>query len=63
MGNQGLGGSRFRVAGGNREDGKGMRRFGLPLLWVRVPGSAGFSPASRFAALFFSASCSSHLDA
>jgi hypothetical protein len=58
MGNQGLGGGRFRLAG-NWEDGKGMRRFGQPSLCARVPGSVGFSPACRFAASFFSVS---HLD-
>jgi len=56
MGNQGLGGGRFQTPGGNREGGKGMRRFGQPSSYVRVSGSAGFSPACRFAARFFSAS-------
>jgi hypothetical protein len=49
----------FRRLAGNWEDGKGMRRFGQPSLCARVPGSVGFSPACRFAALFFSAP---HLD-
>jgi hypothetical protein len=56
MGNQGLGGGRFRASGRNREGGKGMRRFGQLSLCVRVPGLAGFSTAYFFGASFLTAS-------